>query len=157
MHPHHSTNKLFEIIYYFFLLFRTSWWKSGLLTGFKNNYNNYKDIRNLLSDGLGYFFSPILAFCLELLSRFSLFMPLTIIQIDAPRKEIQSSVELLATPSFLSPSSTGVCRGASVHALLCHEAADGEGTHRRHHRRSPLLPQRGQAHQAADWLQNTGQ
>lgn len=79
------------------------------------------------------------------------FQELTIIQMrQSENWENYSLVGLLATPFFLSCPSPGVCRGASVHALLCHQAADGEGTHRRHHRRSPLLPQRGQAHQATD-------
>lgn len=32
------------------------------------------------------------------------------------------------------PVPTGVCGRATVHALLRHQAADGEGPHRRHHR-----------------------
>lgn len=55
---------------------------------------------------------------------------------------------------FLFP---GVCWGTSVHAVLCHEAANGKGTNRRNHRRGPLLPQRGQTHQTADRLQDFGQ
>ena len=50
----------------------------------------------------------------------------------------------------------GVCGGASLLPVLCHQAADGEGAHRCHHRRGPLLPERGQAHPPADRLQNPG-
>ena len=55
------------------------------------------------------------------------------------------------------PVPTGVCRGAAVHAVLRHQAADGEGPHRRHHRRGTLLAERGQAHPAADRLQDPGE
>lgn len=51
---------------------------------------------------------------------------------------------------------TGVCRGASVHAVLRHQAADGKGAHRRHHWRGPLLPEWRQAHPPADRVQNSG-
>ena len=55
------------------------------------------------------------------------------------------------------PVSTGVCRGAAVHAVLRHQAADGEGPHRRHHGRGTLLTERGQAYPAADRLQDPGE
>lgn len=42
---------------------------------------------------------------------------------------------------FSIPCPAGMCWGASLHALLRHQAADGEGTHRCHHRRGSLLPQ----------------
>ena len=56
----------------------------------------------------------------------------------------------------LGVSLPGVRGGASLHAVLCYEAADGEGPHRRHHRGGTLLAERGQAHQTADRLQDTG-
>lgn len=68
----------------------------------------------------------------------------------------QTTVNHQQVPFILSPS-PGVCWGTSVHALLCHQTADGKRTNRRNYRRSPLFPQWGQAHQTADWLQNTGQ
>lgn len=52
---------------------------------------------------------------------------------------------------------SGVCRRASLHAVLCYKAADGKGSHRRHHRRGQILPQWGQTHPTADRLQNAGQ
>lgn len=50
----------------------------------------------------------------------------------------------------------GVCWGASVYAVLRHQAADGKGAHRRHHWRGPLFPEWRQAHPPADWVQNPG-
>ncbi len=59
---------------------------------------------------------------------------------------------------FLTLSlSTGVCRWASLHAVLCYETADGKRPYRRHHRRGPILPQWGQTHPTTDWLQDAGQ
>ncbi len=61
---------------------------------------------------------------------------------------------LLFLTRFLS---TGVCRWASLHAVLCYETADGKRPYRRHHRRGPILPQWGQTHPTTDWLQDAGQ
>lgn len=67
-----------------------------------------------------------------------------------------SSLFSFPASSSVSPF-PGVCWWASLHAVLCHEAANGEGSNRRDHRRGPLLPERGQTHQTADWLQDIGQ
>ncbi|KAL0187137.1 hypothetical protein M9458_018807, partial [Cirrhinus mrigala] len=50
-----------------------------------------------------------------------------------------------------------VCGRASVYALLCYKAADGKRSHRRHHRRGQILPERRQAHPTANRLQAAGQ
>lgn len=59
-------------------------------------------------------------------------------------------------PGFLSKTK-GVCGRASLHAVLCHQTANGEGTHRLHHWRGTLFPQWGQTHQTADWIQDAGE
>lgn len=68
---------------------------------------------------------------------------------------------------FLSPTfhsnprvpfqNKGVCWRASLHAVLCHQTANGEGTHRLHHGRGTLFPQWGQTHPTADWIQDAGE
>lgn len=60
-------------------------------------------------------------------------------------------------PLFSSFPLLGVCRRAPVLPLLRHQAADGERPYRLHHRGGALLSERGQAHQAADRLQDTGE
>lgn len=60
-------------------------------------------------------------------------------------------------PLFSSFPLLGVCWRAPVFPLLRHQAADGERPYRLHHRGGALLSQRGQAHQAADRLQDTGE
>lgn len=58
---------------------------------------------------------------------------------------------------FSSFPRLGVCWRAPVFTLLRHQAADGERPYRLHHRGGTLQSQRGQAHQAADRLQDTGE
>lgn len=50
----------------------------------------------------------------------------------------------------------GVCRGAPLLSFLCHKATNGKRPHWLYHRRSPLLTQWRQAHQTANWLQDSG-
>lgn len=50
-------------------------------------------------------------------------------QIKRIQEKKKLRFERQITRLFLLPLSPGVCWGASVHALLCHQAADGEGTH----------------------------
>lgn len=56
----------------------------------------------------------------------------------------------------LSAHITGLCRRTTVHVVLCHQAADGKGTHRRHHWRGALLPQWRQTHPPTNRIQNPG-
>lgn len=77
------------------------------------------------------------------------------------------SLHFFPMSSYLSPTfhsnpwlpfrNKGVCWRASLHAVLCHQTANGEGTHRLHHWRGTLFPQWGQTHPTADWIQDAGE
>ncbi|XP_056278148.1 plexin A3 isoform X3 [Pseudoliparis swirei] len=59
--------------------------------------------------------------------------------------------QLVHLPAASLPQ--GVCRGASLHVVLCHKATDGKRSNRCDNRRSSLLTERRQTHQTADRLQ----
>lgn len=73
-----------------------------------------------------------------------------------------SRVSFSFSPTFRSNpwvafQNKGVCWRASLHAVLCHQTANGEGAHRLHHWRGALFPQWGQTHPTADWIQDAGE